>query len=131
MIAIGTDILKVDRVDAVVERLGDRFVQRILTPAEQLEYKQSQQPNRLLAKRAARAAAEAEGNNGYASPVTPASIGSPFTSDYYGGHRLGRAREAACGGGGDDEHGGDEQHADYLDGDGNRDRQQPQLHRFA
>lgn len=51
MIAIGTDILKVDRVDAVVERLGDRFVQRILTPAEQLEYKQSQQPNRLLAKR--------------------------------------------------------------------------------
>lgn len=51
MIAIGTDILKIQRVDAVVERLGERFVQRILTPAEQLEYKQSQQPNRLLAKR--------------------------------------------------------------------------------
>lgn len=51
MIAVGTDILKVQRIDDVVDRLGDRFVQRILTPAEQDEYAASPQANRLLAKR--------------------------------------------------------------------------------
>ena len=51
MIALGTDILKIERINAVVERLGDRFVQRILTPTECLEYKSSGLPNRLLAKR--------------------------------------------------------------------------------
>lgn len=51
MIAVGTDILRVARVEDVVTRLGERFVQRILTPPEQLEYRQSQQPQRLLAKR--------------------------------------------------------------------------------
>ncbi len=51
MIAVGTDILRVGRIEDVVERLGERFVQRILTPAEQLEYQQSQYPQRLLAKR--------------------------------------------------------------------------------
>ncbi|MFC1578830.1 holo-ACP synthase [Pseudomonadota bacterium] len=51
MIAVGTDILRVGRIEAVEERLGERFVRRILTPTEQLEYRQSQQPARLLAKR--------------------------------------------------------------------------------
>ncbi len=51
MIAIGTDILRISRVEDVVARLGDRFVARILTPVEQDEYRASQQPNRLLAKR--------------------------------------------------------------------------------
>jgi len=51
VIALGTDILKIDRIDAVVERLGDKFVSRILTPIEQAEYQSSGQPNRLLAKR--------------------------------------------------------------------------------
>ena len=51
MIAIGTDILKIQRVDDVVTRLGERFVQRILTPVEQAEYQASPLPNRLLAKR--------------------------------------------------------------------------------
>ena len=37
MIALGTDILEVERITAVVERLGERFVQRILTPAEGAE----------------------------------------------------------------------------------------------
>jgi len=48
---VGTDILKIDRIEAVVERLGDRFVQRILTQTEREEYNSSSQPNRLLAKR--------------------------------------------------------------------------------
>lgn len=51
MIAIGTDILRIGRIEDVVERLGDRFVARILTPVEQAEYRASAQPSRLLAKR--------------------------------------------------------------------------------
>jgi len=51
VIAIGTDILRIGRIEAVVERLGDRFVARILTPVEQAEYRTSAQPRRLLAKR--------------------------------------------------------------------------------
>lgn len=51
MIAIGTDILRIARVEEVVERLGDRFVARILTPQEQEEYRASKMPHRLLAKR--------------------------------------------------------------------------------
>jgi holo-[acyl-carrier protein] synthase len=51
MIAVGTDILRIARVEAVLARLGERFVQRILTPEELLEYSQSRQPQRLLAKR--------------------------------------------------------------------------------
>ena len=51
MIAVGTDILKVERIDDVVGRLGDRFVKRILTGREQDEYRASKQANRLLAKR--------------------------------------------------------------------------------
>jgi holo-[acyl-carrier protein] synthase len=51
MIAVGTDILKIARIDEVVARLGDRFVARILTPDERTEYQQSAQANRLLAKR--------------------------------------------------------------------------------
>ncbi len=51
MISVGTDILKIERIEAVVERLGEKFVKRILTEAEQAEYNASSQPNRLLAKR--------------------------------------------------------------------------------
>ena len=51
LISLGTDILKIERIDAVVARLGDRFVRRILTENERLEYGSSGQPNRLLAKR--------------------------------------------------------------------------------
>lgn len=51
MIAVGTDILRVERIDAVLARQGDRFVRRILTQQEQQEYHASKQPGRLLAKR--------------------------------------------------------------------------------
>jgi len=51
VIGIGTDILEIKRIDAVLERLGDRFVRRILTLQEQVEYRDSGQPVRLLAKR--------------------------------------------------------------------------------
>ena len=51
MIAVGTDILKFERIDSVLERLGDRFVERILTPEEREEYTASSRPVNLLAKR--------------------------------------------------------------------------------
>jgi holo-[acyl-carrier protein] synthase len=51
VIGIGTDIVKVSRIEAVVERQGERFVSRILTPPELEEYAASKQPERLLAKR--------------------------------------------------------------------------------
>jgi holo-[acyl-carrier protein] synthase len=51
MIAVGTDILKIERIDEVMARLGERFVARILTPEEREEYRASAQGNRLLAKR--------------------------------------------------------------------------------
>jgi len=51
VIAVGTDILKFERVEEVVQRLGDRFVARILTPEEREEYAASARPLNLLAKR--------------------------------------------------------------------------------
>ena len=51
MIAVGTDILEVARIEAVLRRQGERFVQRILTPAECAEYADHAQAGRLLAKR--------------------------------------------------------------------------------
>jgi holo-[acyl-carrier protein] synthase len=51
VISVGTDILKIDRVEAVIERLGDKFMRRILTEEEQEEYHSSTQSVRLLAKR--------------------------------------------------------------------------------
>ena len=51
MIALGTDILKVDRIEEVVARQGERFVKRILTGAEMEEYRTHRLPHRLLAKR--------------------------------------------------------------------------------
>jgi holo-[acyl-carrier protein] synthase len=51
LIAVGTDILKIDRIEAVLSRQGDRFVERILTPVEQQEFHSSKLGPRLLAKR--------------------------------------------------------------------------------
>ena len=51
MIAVGTDILKVQRVEEVLARLGERFARRILTEKELEEYQDSAQAARLLAKR--------------------------------------------------------------------------------
>jgi holo-[acyl-carrier protein] synthase len=48
---IGTDILQISRIEAVVARQGERFVRRILTASEITEYENSKMPDRLLAKR--------------------------------------------------------------------------------
>ena len=51
MLGIGTDIVQIVRIEAVIERQGMRFVQRILTPVEVQEYDNSRLGVRLLAKR--------------------------------------------------------------------------------
>ena len=51
MIAVGTDILNFERVEDVVKRQGERFVERMLTPGEREEYAASARPINLLAKR--------------------------------------------------------------------------------
>ncbi|GAA5316177.1 MAG: holo-ACP synthase [Candidatus Pelagadaptatus aseana] len=48
---LGNDILEIARLDSTLERLGDKFVERILTPEERCGYQQSKQPGRFLAKR--------------------------------------------------------------------------------
>ncbi|MGL5799891.1 MAG: holo-ACP synthase [Plesiomonas sp.] len=60
---LGTDIVEIARIDAVVNRSGERLAQRILTPYELTLYQASTQPVRFLAKRFAvkEAAAKALG----------------------------------------------------------------------
>ncbi|MBT8144706.1 MAG: holo-ACP synthase [Gammaproteobacteria bacterium] len=48
---IGTDILRVDRVEQAYERFGDRFARRILMPQEYEDYSSYKRPVRFLAMR--------------------------------------------------------------------------------
>lgn len=51
MIAVGTDIVQVERIAAICDRFGDRFAARILTATELAGFRSSAQPQRLLARR--------------------------------------------------------------------------------
>jgi holo-[acyl-carrier protein] synthase len=48
---IGTDVLQIDRVRLVHEKFGDRFVERLLLPAELDAFRRHQRPVRFLAMR--------------------------------------------------------------------------------
>ncbi|HII2982109.1 TPA: holo-ACP synthase [Yersinia enterocolitica] len=63
IIGLGIDIVEISRIEAVVERSGEKLARRILSPAEWQHYQQHQQPIRFLAKRFAvkEAAAKAFG----------------------------------------------------------------------
>lgn len=63
ILGIGTDIVEIGRIEAVVGRSGDRFARRILSDGEWAQYQSHQQPIRFLAKRFAvkEAAAKAFG----------------------------------------------------------------------
>ena len=60
---IGTDIVRVARMQKNIERFGEKFAERILTEAELLEYRHEARPAHFLAKRfaAKEAAAKAMG----------------------------------------------------------------------
>lgn len=51
VIGIGTDIVEIERISDVLNRQGDKFVERILTESEQEQYQQSHQKAAFLAKR--------------------------------------------------------------------------------
>jgi holo-[acyl-carrier protein] synthase len=50
-IAIGTDIVEIQRIASALERQGDKFVQRILTKSEIVEYQARGNSVAFLAKR--------------------------------------------------------------------------------
>jgi holo-[acyl-carrier protein] synthase len=51
IVGIGTDIVAIARIEAVLERQGHRFAERILHPEEMLEFSAHAQPARFLSKR--------------------------------------------------------------------------------
>lgn len=63
VLGLGTDIVEIARIEAVVARSGDRLARRVLNQAEWALFLQHQQPVRFLAKRFAvkEAAAKAFG----------------------------------------------------------------------
>lgn len=48
---IGTDIVAILRIQEALTRHGERFVERVLHPAEHADYRRSRDPARFLAKR--------------------------------------------------------------------------------
>ncbi len=70
ILGVGTDIVQVERIDALHRRFGERLERRILDPAELEELAESREPGRFLAKRfaAKEAAAKALGT-GFAGGV--------------------------------------------------------------
>ena len=48
---IGTDLIRLDRVEATLERFGEHFVQRLLMPEEDAQYRRQQRKARFLAMR--------------------------------------------------------------------------------
>ncbi len=63
ILGLGTDIVEIARIEAVISRSGERFARRVLSEQEWQCYQQHQQPARFLAKRFAvkEAAAKALG----------------------------------------------------------------------
>ncbi len=51
ILGLGTDIVEIARIEAVLARSGDRLAQRILAEGEWALYQQHRQPVRFLAKR--------------------------------------------------------------------------------
>ena len=71
ILGIGTDLVDIARMRAALDRHGERFARRILSPAEWPDWQASGDPARLLAKRFA--AKEAFGKalgTGVAAPAT-------------------------------------------------------------
>ena len=72
---IGTDIVEVSRVSAILSRHGARFARHVLTPAELLEFAAAPVPARFLAKRfAAKEAFSKAIGTGLRSPVSLTNI---------------------------------------------------------
>jgi holo-[acyl-carrier protein] synthase len=73
---IGTDIVRVTRMQENIDRHGDRFAERILTAEEFVEYREAQRKAHFLAKRFAAKEATAKAfGTGFAQGIQLAQIG--------------------------------------------------------
>ena len=74
IIGVGTDIVEIKRISASIERLGAKFIKRILTPSEQEQYyaiAQREKADAFVAKRfAAKEAAVKAMGTGIGSGVS-------------------------------------------------------------
>lgn len=71
IVGIGTDLVDIARMRTALERHGERFARRILSPAEWPDWQASSDPARLLAKRfAAKEAFAKASGQGLRAPVT-------------------------------------------------------------
>lgn len=48
---IGTDVIRLDRIEAAYSKYGERFVQRLLMPQEEAAFRDYKRPVRFLAMR--------------------------------------------------------------------------------
>ncbi|MBI5330861.1 MAG: holo-ACP synthase [Betaproteobacteria bacterium] len=72
---IGADIVAIPRMDAIVQRHGERFAQRILAGEERAEYAAAAQKGRFLAKRfAAKEAFAKAAGTGVRPPVNLSAL---------------------------------------------------------
>ena len=75
-LAVGTDIVEIQRVAKVLSRQGDLSVRRILCEAEQAEYQRLNQSAAFLSKRfAAKEATSKALGTGFKQGVAPRQIG--------------------------------------------------------
>ena len=51
IVGIGTDIVHISRIKSSTDRLGERFAERVLTPDELVQWRDSNRPDNYLAKR--------------------------------------------------------------------------------
>ena len=51
IVGIGTDVVSIERIGGVLERHGERFVNRVLTPAERVRFERTRAKVGYLAKR--------------------------------------------------------------------------------
>jgi holo-[acyl-carrier protein] synthase len=76
IVGIGTDVVSIERIAGVLERHGDRFLDRILTPEERHRYDRTKSKASHLAKRwAAKEAFSKAIGTGIHPPFTWKSIG--------------------------------------------------------
>ena len=73
---IGIDVLKAERIDGVLERRGERFIERLLMPQELAQFARTQRPKRFLAMRfAAKEAIVKAMGTGFANGVWIRDVG--------------------------------------------------------
>lgn len=80
---IGTDIVRVARIRESLERYGDKFARRLLTPDEFEDFQRDPRPAHFLAKRfAAKEATVKALGTGFSAGINPRLIG--VTHDAHG-----------------------------------------------